>query len=288
MLSGSNRLLIYAVFLSVALHAMAFVLTGHLLKLTGKPQAPEPENEIFVVEMLPPTETTNRPKAIRQAPAPRPTPAADSEIQLVLDNPVMTPVTQHQPESQAAPPAPTADEWAFAAKYTLKNSKGYRYSWGQQVRSMMGAAVEGPNQGFVRFRVEIATDGSLAKLETLWTTSAVVERLARQAIQNSPPLPPTPTGKPLIFDRTISFSSDATESPPTYKDDCVPDQPAFESPYTWDGKSPWVMPKPKPVEKPDPQAMEACLKQLPQDSIEAEEARSQELFNRWGTRESER
>jgi len=46
-----------------------------------------------------------------------------------------------QPASLAAPSAPTAEEWAFASKYTLKNSKGYRYSFGQQVRSMMGAAV---------------------------------------------------------------------------------------------------------------------------------------------------
>ncbi len=80
----------------------------------------------------------------------------------------------------AAPAAPTAEEWAFAAGYTLKNSKGYRHSWGKQVRSMMGTAVEGPDQGTVRFRVEIAPDGRLANLETLWTTSVVAERLARR------------------------------------------------------------------------------------------------------------
>jgi len=285
---GSDRPIFFAVFLSVALHAMGFVLTGHLLKLTGKPAAPEPVDEFIVTEMLPPPEKTNRPKAIQQAPAPQPAPAADPVTQVLLGNPVTTPVKERQPASQAAPPAPTAEEWAFAGRYTLKNSKGYRYSWGQQVRSMMGIAVEGPGQGLVRFRVEIAPDGTLAKLETLWTTSVVVERQARQAIRNLPPLPPTPTGKPLIFDRTISFLSDATESPPTYQDDCVPEPPAFESPYTWDGKSPWVPPKPKPVEKPDPQAMEECLKQLPQDSIEAQSARDQQLQKRWATGESGR
>ena len=282
MLLGSNRLLFYAVFVSVALHAMGFVLTGQLLKLTGKPETPEPKNEIFTEVLLPP-EKTNRPKAIQQARAPQPTPAAVSEIQLLANNPVTTPVTKHQPASQAAPPAPTAEEWAFAGRYTLKNSKGYRYTWGKQIRSMMGTAVEGPDQGLVRFRVEIAADGTLVKLETLWTTSATAERLARQAIRNMPPLPPTPTGKPLIFDRTISFLSYAADSPPTYKDDCLPGPPAFESPHTWDGKSPWVPPKPKPVEKPDPQAMEECRKQLPQDSIEAELGRNDELFGRWGT-----
>jgi len=268
MLSGSNRLLFYAVLLSVALHAMGFVLTGQLFRLTAKPEAPDPEKEMFVMAELPPPEKTKPPKAIQPTPAQQPTPAAS-------------------PASQAAPPAPTAEEWAFAGRYTLKNSKGYRYNWGKQIRSMMGTAVEGPDQGQVRFRVEIAPDGTLAKLETLWTTSAVAEQLARQAIRNMPPLPPTPTGKPLIFERTISFLSYAAESPPTYKDDCVPDPPAFESPYTWDGKSPWVPPKPKPVEKPDPQAMEECLKQLPSESIEAELGRTEEIMGRWGTRESE-
>lgn len=281
---GSNRLLFVAVFLSVAVHAMGFALTSHLLKLTDKPEAPEPEDEIIVMEVLPPPEKTHRPKATRPAPAPPPTPAVDPAIQLLSDKPVTTPVTEHQPASQAAPPAPTAEEWAFAGRYTLKNSKGYRYSWGQQVRSMMGTAVEGPDQGAVRFRVEIAPDGTLARLETLWTTSAVAERLARQAIHDLPPLPPTPTGRPLIFERTISFSAFAADSPPTYKDDCLPDPPAFNNPYAWDGKSPRLPVKPRPVEKPDPQAMEECLKQLPQDSIEAELGRNQELFGRWGTR----
>jgi len=282
MLSGSNRLLFYAVFLSVALHAMGFVLTRHLLTLTGKPEAPEPKNEIIVMEVLPPSETTIRPKANQQAPAPRPTPADDQALQLLLGNPLTTPIKEHQPATQAAPPAPTAEQWAFAAGYTLKNSKGYRYTWGHQVRSMMGTAVEGPDQGAVRFRVEIAPDGTLVKLETLWTTSAVAERLARQAIRNLPPLPPTPTGKPLIFERTIAFSAFAADSPPVYKNDCVPDPPAFDNPYAWDGKSPRVWVKPKPVEKPDPQAMEACLKQLPQDSFDAELGRSQEILERWG------
>jgi len=257
MLSGNNRLLFYAVFASVALHAMAFVLTGNLLKLTNKPEDPEPKIEILT-EVAPPP------------------PAADPAMQAVSGNPVTAPA------SQAAPPAPTAAEWAFAGKYTLKNSKGYRYTWGKQVRSQMGTAVEGPDQGAVRFRVEIAPDGRLAKLETIWTTSAVVEQRARQAIQNSPRLPPTPTGKPLIFERTIAFSAFAADSPPVYKDDCLPDPAEFESPYTWDGKSPWKWVPPKPAEKPDPRAMEECLKQLPQDSIDAELGRGQEILDRWG------
>ncbi|WP_201503213.1 hypothetical protein, partial [Escherichia coli] len=126
------------------------------------------------------------------------------------------PKTPRQPASMAAPPAPTAEEWAFAGRYTLKNSKAYRYTWGQQVRSMMGTAVEGPDQGMVRFRVEIAPDGSLAKLDTLWSTSPVAERLARQAIATMPRWPATPTGKPLVFEKTISFSPFASDDPPLY------------------------------------------------------------------------
>jgi hypothetical protein len=192
-------------------------------------------------------------------------------------------VTERQPISMAAPAAPTAQEWAFAAKYILKNSKGYRYTWGQQVRSMMGTAVEGVDQGVVRFRVEIAPDGTLAKLETLWTTSSVAEQLARKAIENMPSSPPTPTGKPLIFEKTISFSPFATDGPPTYKDDCLPDPPAFRNPFAWDGKSPQVKVESKPVEKLDPQALEECLKQLPQDTIEAESAQDRRLLDQWGS-----
>ena len=37
-----------------------------------------------------------------------------------------------------------------------------------------------------------------------------------------------------------------------------------------------------PPEKPDPQTLEDCLKQLPKDSIEAESARDQRLMDQWG------
>lgn len=67
----------------------------------------------------------------------------------------------------------------------------------------------------VRFRVEIAPDGTLTRLDTLlWSTSAVAERLARQAAGKMPRWPTTPTGKPLIFEKTISFSPFASYGPP--------------------------------------------------------------------------
>ena len=188
-----------------------------------------------------------------------------------------------QPASLATPSAPTAEEWAFASKYTLKNSKGYRHSFGQQVRSMMGTAVEGPDQGQVRFRIEIAPSGSVTKVETLWKTSDKAEQLARKAITSMPALPPTPTGKSLIFERTISFTPFASNDAPVYRDDCLPDTPAFGNPFAWDGKSPQEIKKSKPAEKPSPEALADCLKQLPQDSIDGITAEAQRQFDIWSS-----
>ena len=188
-----------------------------------------------------------------------------------------------QPASMDAPSAPTAEEWAFASKYTLKNSKGYRHSFGQQVRSMMGTAVEGPDQGHVRFSIEIAPNGTVTKVETLWKTSDKAEQLARKAMKSMPALPPTPTGKSLIFERTISFTPFATNDAPVYRDDCLPDTPAFGNPFAWDGKSPQEIKKTKPAEKPSPEALAECLKQLPQDSIDGITAEAQRQFDIWSS-----
>jgi len=191
-----------------------------------------------------------------------------------------TPLTK-VPATQAAPSAPTAEEWAFASKYTLKNSKGYRHSWGKQVRSMMGTAVEGADQGQVRFRIEIAPNGSIIQVDTLWKTSDKAEELARKAIGSMPPLPPTPTGKPLIFEKTISFSPFANDDSPIYSNDCLPDPPAFNNPFAWDGKSQQEIKKNKPAEQLSPAALAECLKQLPQDSIDGIAAEAERQLGIW-------
>ena len=193
-------------------------------------------------------------------------------------------LTTEAPATQAAPSAPTAEEWAFASKYTLKNSKGYRHSWGKQVRSMMGTAVEGADQGQVRFRIEIAPNGSIVNVETLWKTSDKAEQLARKAMKSMPPLPPTPTGKSLIFEKTISFSPFANDDSPIYSNDCLPDPPVFNNPFAWDGKSPQEIKKNKPAEQLSPEALAECLKQLPQDSIEGVTAHDQRQLDQWGSR----
>ncbi|MEO0047257.1 MAG: hypothetical protein RLZZ410_216 [Pseudomonadota bacterium] len=187
------------------------------------------------------------------------------------------------PASQEAPSAPTAEEWAFASKYTLKNSKGYRHSWGKQVRSMMGTSVEGADQGEVRFRIKIAPNGSIVQIDTLWKTSDKVEQLARVAIKSMPPPPPTPTGKMLVFDKTISFSPFANDDSPIYRDDCLPDPPIFKNPFAWDGSSTQEVKRGKPVEPLNPEELAECLKQLPQDSIDAMSAHDQRQLVQWGS-----
>jgi hypothetical protein len=95
-----------------------------------------------------------------------------------------------------------------------------------------------------------------------------------------PPLPPTPNGKPLIFEKTIAFTPYAADDAPVYKDDCLPDPPAFRNRFAWDGRSPQVVaPALAKTEKPDPQALADCLKQLPQDTLEAQAAQDQRLID---------
>ena len=277
----SDRSHVLAVAFSLGLHAAVFALaSGHQFGLRSTQKAP-PESKVVFMQVLPPPQKHVPPKSQENSPVAAPLPQKAPIITKATDSPNKTPPAKEL-ATMAAPSAPTADEWAFAAKYTHKNSKGYRYSWGQQVRSMMGTAVEGPDQGFVRFRIEIAPDGTLAKLETIWTTSSVAEQLARKAVESMPRLPPTPTGKPLIFEKTISFTPFASDGPPSYKDDCLPDPPAFRNPFSWDGKSPQLRAEPPKSDKLDPQAMEECIRQLPQDSIEAEIARDKRAMERWG------
>jgi hypothetical protein len=278
---ATDRSHVLAIALSLGLHAAVFALaSGYRFGFRSTQKAP-PDTQVVFMQILPPPQEQGPYRKQVLSPVAEPSPEKTPVITEAADSQDKPPPAK-EPARMAAPPAPTADEWAFAARYTNKNSKGYRYTWGQQVRSMMGTAVEGPDQGFVRFRIEIAPDGTLAKLETLWTTSEVAERLARRAVESMPALPPTPTGKPLIFEKTISFTPFASDSPPSYKDDCLPDPPVFHNPFAWDGKSPPVRAEPPKTEKLDPQALEECLRQLPQDSIEAETARDQRAMERWG------
>ncbi len=191
-----------ALLFTLSLHAGVWLLVSDVqIKYIRSTEVPPALEKIVFLELIP------QPRQQRSK--------SPSEFSVTPPSTSITATSPDRPRaSMAAPPPPTAEEWTFAANYTNKNSEGYRYSWGQQVRSMMGTATEGSDQGVVRFRIEIAPDGSLTQLQTLWTTSAKAEQLARQAIENMPPLPPTPTGKLLIFDKTITFSPFANDGPP--------------------------------------------------------------------------
>lgn len=282
-----NRPLL-AIALAVALHALALTLAlNNGFRLSRTPQAVKPsEAPLFVVDFLPSAPQQEVPEPDPVVDVPLPVAPPTSAPAFLPDAPAIeAPAeTARQPESRAAPPAPTAEEWAFAAGYTLKNSKAYRYTWGQQVRSSMGTAVEGPESGVVRFRVEIAPDGRLASLDTLWTTSASIEQRARQAIENLPPSPPTPTGKPLVFEKTISFSPFVTDVPPIYRNDCLPDPPSFRNRFAWSGVGQPAQADEPSGDEAEAMPLEDCLKLLPRDSIEAEAAHDQEQLNRWGSR----
>lgn len=279
-----------AVGLSVGLHALGVYTAVHFALDRNPLKASPPPEQVIRLEMvqLPPPP---RPPAVAsperpeqaQATAPKPAPARTATRPGPPPAAAQAPATDRPQAYMDAPPAPSAEEWALAATYTLKNSKRYRHNWAQQVRSLMGTAHEGPDQGTVRFRIEIAPSGKLARLDTLWTTSDAVEQRARKAVLQMPPLPPTPNGKPLIFEKTITFDAFTAEAPPIYKNDCEPDPLQHGNRFVWDGRSPQVVAEQDVTEKLDPAAYAECLRQLPRDSIEAEAASDERQQKQWAS-----
>ncbi|WP_081429994.1 energy transducer TonB family protein [Thiobacillus denitrificans] len=272
----SYRLLL-ALALSLGAHTSLLVLG----KVQAVPPPPAATEEPLRVDLtLVPAQPV---KPARPAPA---TPRLETKPTKPVHAPEMPspPADEKTPAELAAPPAPTAEEWALASTYTPKNSKRYRYAWGQQVRSMMGTAIEGERQGMVRLRIEIAPDGKLVKADVLWSTSEIAETLALQAIRSMPSLPRTPTGKPLVFEKTISLMPFETGWPPIYKYDCLPDPPSFSNRFAWDGSSP--QPASRAPRENTAASREAAPTECPDagpDSIEAEEKDMERQFKEWGS-----
>lgn len=257
-----------ALLLSLAFHASL------LPSWRGKPQ-PIVENAPMQMRLEPEV----KPPPAKPIPAkpPKQKPAKPQAVPDKLPAPAPESLPDKVPLSMPAPPAPSAEEWALASSYTPRNGKRYRNAWGQQVRSMMGTAVEGPGQGMVRFRIEIAPDVKIVKVEELWSTSELASKLAMKAIQNMPPLPPTPDRKPLIFEQTISFMPYETGWPPSYKLDCLPEPEAFRNKFAWDGKSP-----PKAVEyRHRPSPPDGCPPDSTEDTIEVEDASFMRQMDQW-------
>ncbi|MCB4360624.1 hypothetical protein [Quatrionicoccus australiensis] len=274
--------------LSLALHAV--LVAGwqlDALKIAKNPETIEIRIAAQVREDVQELPAPPPPKPAKPSASAPPTTTPPREANPVSAPEVLVVPSAKTPASLEAPPPPSAEEWQVASTYKLKNSKRYRNNWGQLVRSMMGTAVEGPGQGMVRFRIEIAPDGTLANIKELWSTSENASKLAWQAIKSLPPLPPTPTGQPLIFERTISFQPYETGWPPSYTLDCLPDPPAFKNPFAWDGKSPQEQARhqaPKRVPADAEASQEKCVTDSTAVTIEQEEGemkRQTEIY-RWG------
>jgi hypothetical protein len=263
-LRRSRRGFLIALAISLALHASL------LPSWWGKPAPPAPEEPLQLRLRIEP-EVKPPPLKPREAKPPKP-----ARPQTVPEAPPSS-IPEQVPASLPAPPAPTAEEWQLASTYTPRNSKRYRHAWGQQVRSMMGTAIKGPDQGAVRFRIEIAPDGKIAKVEALWSTSEAASTLAWEAIRNLPPLPPTPTGKPLIFEQTISFQPYETGWPPSYRLDCLPEPLPFRNPFAGGGSAPPAMAK--PGHRPPP--AEGCPPDSTAETIEEEEREFKRQMDQW-------
>lgn len=283
---------VFAVVVSLGLHILGvFVAVQYAQVRSIVPEVDPPKQQLIRLELVVipsqhkediappelPDQSSFRTSAANRVPVPA------AVLPSHQESVAASPVEDRPRAFMDAPPAPTAQEWAMAATYTLKNSKRYRHNWGQQVRSMMGTAHDGPDQGAVRFRIEIAPNGKLAQLDTLWTTSAAAEQRARAAVLQMPPLPPTPNGNPLIFEKTIVFDAFTVDAPPLYKNDCEPEPLQHGNRFVWDGRSPQVVAEQAVTEKLDPAAYAECLKQLPQDSIEAEAASDERQLKQWGS-----
>lgn len=212
-------------------------------------------------------------------PPPPPLPPKSKRNLLPPDEKIETQAVAPAPEPNYldAPAPPSAEEWQLASTYTPRNGKRYRNAWGKQVRSMMGRAVAGPDQGQVRFRITINTDGTLAQVEELWSTSKKASELAMQAIRTMPPLPPTPNKKPLVFEQTISFMPYETGWPPSYAMDCMPEPEAFKNPFVWDGTS--TSKAANREHRPPPP--EGCPPDSTADTIEEEEASFKRQMQQW-------
>lgn len=227
----SKRGVFIAFILSLAFHA------GLMRSWLGEKSKPPVAEEPMQLRIMAKPEAQAPPSEAQKVLAPRPPKSPKLAMPQAMSETPLVPLPGKVPASMSAPPTPTAEEWQLASTYTLRNSKRYRHAWGQQVRSMMGTAVEGPGQGQVRFRIEIAPDGTITGVKELWSTSDAASKLAWSVIRKLPSLPPTPTGKPLVFDHTISFLSYETGWPPSYQLDCLPEPEPFKNPFAWDGSS---------------------------------------------------
>lgn len=106
---------------TVALHALLYMVAGGLLPM-GHGDRQAAGLTLIQLKLLPPAPDTVSPEP--EAPAPArilpalPVPSITAPEVVVA----VAPDTPRQPATMAAPPAPTAEQWAFAGRYTLKRT----------------------------------------------------------------------------------------------------------------------------------------------------------------------
>ncbi len=102
--------------ISLALHALVFIgAFTHLGVAWDRPEPPAREPTVTVLYVRPPEPEESVPEP--EAPPPKvEAPSLSPPPIVVPDTPsVVEPITPREPTSMAAPPAPTAAEWAFAS-----------------------------------------------------------------------------------------------------------------------------------------------------------------------------
>lgn len=109
-----GRLNLTAVAFSLALHGMVFTLTSSLqFPNLSKPKPPAKE-QIILLQVLPPSPTAV-PAQVKNTSVTSSALTAKSQTPtLSADKPAIASTTVKQAVSMAAPPPPTAEEWAFA------------------------------------------------------------------------------------------------------------------------------------------------------------------------------
>ena len=114
----------FAFVLSLALHAVVLAwAAGWVFKPADAPPPPKAQTTVVYLNLPKPPDLPQRepvePKPIT-APAPKPAPV----LPQVTTTPTAPATRSDAPRAtMAAPPPPTAEEWAFAARYTNKTAR---------------------------------------------------------------------------------------------------------------------------------------------------------------------
>ncbi|MBP8150491.1 MAG: energy transducer TonB, partial [Limnohabitans sp.] len=115
-----RKLSFSAVLLTLALHALALAWAmGWVFKPSDSPPPLKTKTTVVYLNLLKPPDPPQR-EPIQRKPITAPTPKPAPALPPVTTTPAAPVTPPNTPRAtMAAPPPPTAEEWAFAAGYTL-------------------------------------------------------------------------------------------------------------------------------------------------------------------------